>query len=136
MWLVGIPEYPLFLFFRKMLISKCWRAIFHQPKKTKYKSVKTNGYASKKENNRAFELKLLERAWKIQNLREQISFLLQESFEYRGEKIRSISYVADFVYEQDGETIVEDTKWFLTDVYKIKKKLLLKRYPFIIFRET
>ena len=98
--------------------------------------MKTNGYASKKENTRAFELKLLEKAWKIKNLREQISFLLQESFEYQWEKIRAIHYVADFVYESNGETIVEDTKGFLTDVYKIKKKMLLKRYPFIFFKET
>lgn len=119
-----------------MIISTCWRAIYHEAKKTKYNSVKTNGYASKKENKRAFELRLLERAWKIKNLREQISFLLQESFEYRGEKIRSMNYVADFVYEQDGETIVEDTKGYKTEVYNIKKKLLLRRYPFIIFRET
>lgn len=119
-----------------MIISTCWRARYHPLKNSKYKSVKTNGYASKKENNRAFELSLLERAWKIKNLREQISFLLQESFEYRGEKIRSINYVADFVYEKDGETIVEDVKWFKTDVYAIKRKMLLSRYPYIFFLET
>lgn len=38
------------------------------------------------------------------------------------------SYYADFVYDKDGETIVEDvkaSKYFQTDVYKIKRKLML-----------
>ena len=37
-------------------------------------------------------------------------------------------YVADFVYTdvETGETVVEDTKGFRTDVYKIKRKLMLK----------
>ena len=36
--------------------------------------------------------------------------------------------MADFVYTdvETGETVVEDTKGFRTDVYKIKRKLMLK----------
>ena len=38
---------------------------------------------------------------------------------------RECNYIADFVYEQDGKTIVEDTKGFRTPDYIIKKKLML-----------
>lgn len=41
---------------------------------------------------------------------------------------RSCSYVADFVYECDGETVVEDTKGFRTKEYIIKRKLMLYKY--------
>jgi hypothetical protein len=33
--------------------------------------------------------------------------------------------VADFTYMEDGKLVVEDCKGFKTDVYKIKKKLML-----------
>jgi hypothetical protein len=38
---------------------------------------------------------------------------------------RECNYIADFVYEQDGKTIVEDTKGVRTPDYIIKKKLML-----------
>ena len=38
---------------------------------------------------------------------------------------RSCSYVADFVYEQNGETVVEDTKGFRTPDYILKRKMML-----------
>ena len=37
---------------------------------------------------------------------------------------RATTYVADFVYEQDGKTIVEDTKGFRTKEYELKKKMM------------
>lgn len=81
----------------------------------------------------------MEKAWKIQNLRQQISFLLQEWFRYNWKAERKIEYVADFVYDQDDKTIVEDIKSPITKknpVYRIKRKLLLNRYPYITFIET
>lgn len=41
---------------------------------------------------------------------------------------RSCKYIADFVYRQDGKTIVEDCKGMRTPEYKIKRKLMLWRY--------
>ena len=40
---------------------------------------------------------------------------------------RACHYIADFVYTdtESGETIVEDTKGYRTDAYKIKRKLML-----------
>ena len=37
---------------------------------------------------------------------------------------RATTYVADFVYLQDGKTIVEDTKGFRTKEYELKKKMM------------
>lgn len=92
-------------------------------------------YDSRKEARRGMELQALERAGKINNLEMQKRFILQEGFVYGREKIRSISYLADFYYEKDGKKYVEDTKGFRTEVYKIKRKMFLYRYPDIIFIE-
>ena len=110
------------------------------PKKHKYnaKLVKINGFKfdSKKEANRYLELKFLEKAGKIKDLKLQPCFLLQEGFYYQGRAIRQITYKADFEYVQDGKRVVEDVKGFKTDVYKLKKKLFLKKYPDVIFKEV
>jgi len=88
----------------------------------KYKAVKTNGYASKKEARRAQELHLLEKAGEIFFLRQQVKFELLPKQE--GE--RAVHYVADFVYSvPQARTIVEDVKGIKTRDYIIKRKLML-----------
>lgn len=103
-------------------------------KKTEVDGIK---FDSKKEANRYLELKLLEKAGEIQNLRLQVKYVLipsqyeqvysEKKHAYiRGKLIeRECSYVADFVYEEGGETIVEDTKGFRTQDYMIKRKMML-----------
>lgn len=103
---------------------------------TKYRNKKTNGYDSAKEAKRAFDLMMLEKAGRISELQEQVTFILQDKFKRDGKTERAITYVADFVYMQDGNKIVEDVKGFKTDVYKIKRKMLLFNYPDIVFIET
>lgn len=99
----------------------------------KYHNIQTNGYDSRKEKRRADELKLLQRAGIIHDLKEQVRFELIPS-QYQnvnGERKlieRSCHYVADFVYVENGILIVEDVKSPVTRenaVYKIKKKLML-----------
>lgn len=94
-------------------------------------------FASKKEARRYSQLKLLERAGEISDLQLQVKFeLIPTQFEEveingkirRGKCVeRSICYYADFVYTDNstGETVVEDAKGMKTEVYKIKKKLML-----------
>jgi len=89
-----------------------------------------------KERRRYHELKLLQRAGKISNLKLQPEFELQESFKHNGKTIRAIKYVADFMYKQGDRVIVEDTKGFKTDVYKLKLKLFYKKYPELDFIES
>lgn len=97
--------------------------------------MKGRVYDSKKEANRAFELEMLAKYGKIKNLQKQVPFVLQEGYVNKhGKKIRPITYIADFTYEMDGTLIVEDTKGFETDVFKIKRKMLEYKYPDIEFR--
>lgn len=99
----------------------------------KYKNKKTQVdmylFDSVLEAKRYKQLALLERAGEIKNLKLQVPFLLQESFRKNGKTYRKIEYMADFVYEEKGKTIVEDTKGIKTDVFKIKQKLFEYKYP-------
>lgn len=81
------------------------------------------------EANRYQELKLLQRAKQISNLRLQVPFLLQEGFKKNGKTHRKIEYIADFVYEENGQTVIEDTKGMKTETFKIKQKLFEYKYP-------
>ena len=97
---------------------------------SKYNNSKYGGYDSKKEARRATELKLLEKAGVISRLQEQVVYELIPS-QYRivnGKKKcveRAMKYIADFQYVENGDTVVEDVKGFRTEVYKMKKKLML-----------
>lgn len=88
-------------------------------------------FDSKKEANRYLELKLLEKAKAIQDLHLQVTFPLVKKSQYG----REIKYIADFVYYENGHMVVEDTKGFKTDVYKLKKRLMAELYG-IEIRET
>lgn len=94
----------------------------------KYHAQKSGGYDSRKEHRRANELRLMQRAGLISNLREQVSYELIPAHHGSGGKVieRACYYIADFVYtDKDGKTVVEDTKGMRTDVYRIKRKLML-----------
>lgn len=117
------------------LNEKQYRELFSKSldyKINKYKNKKITidniTFDSKKESLRYQQLKLLEQAGVISNLELQKKFILQDKFELNGKKYREISYVADFVYIQDGETVVEDAKGFKTEVYKLKKKMFMYKY--------
>ena len=86
---------------------------------TKYRNKKAvvNGikFDSKKEAARYNELRLLERAGAIQNLKTQVKFVLIPSQKINGKTVeRECAYKADFVYTQNGKTVVEDTKGYRT----------------------
>lgn len=87
-------------------------------------------FDSIKEKNRYIELKLMERAGLIKDLKLQYEFELQPAFILNKKKIRKISYIADFYYFDNklNDYIIEDTKGMRTEVYKIKKKMFQYRY--------
>ncbi len=100
---------------------------------SKYHAQRTAGYDSKKEHERAQKLKLLQRAGKIAHLQEQVSFeLIPTQRDPLTGKVteHSCKYIADFVYVDTttGKTVVEDVKGVRTDVYVIKRKLMLHVY--------
>lgn len=71
---------------------------------------------------------MLEDAGKIVDLELQRKFVLQQGFKLNGKAYRAITYVADFVYKDDNGIHVVDTKGYRTEVYKIKKKIFMKKY--------
>jgi len=102
------------------------------------KKVKKNGqtFDSLKEYRRFCELTLLEKAGKITDLQRQVKFELIPSQRIGGKVAeRACNYVADFVYIENGEKVVEDTKGFRTADYIIKRKLMLYVHG-IKIRET
>lgn len=114
------------------------RAEARTPARSKYNNVQIGGYDSMKERRRAQALRLMERGGLIQDLHEQVKFLLidEQRDPETGELWeRECHYVADFTYRENGRFIVEDVKGVRTDVYKIKKKLMLARYG-IRIKET
>ncbi|MBR2388176.1 MAG: DUF1064 domain-containing protein [Clostridia bacterium] len=96
-------------------------------------------FDSVKEYKRYNELLLLARAGAIQDLKRQVEFVLipaqrePDTKGVRGGIIKGktiehkCSYVADFVYTENGKTVVEDTKSPATKTkdYIIKRKLML-----------
>lgn len=107
---------------------------------SKYKSRKITRdgmtFDSVKEYQRYCELSLLERAGTITDLQRQVKYVLlpaqyRNFFDKKAHKWknrcveREVCYIADFVYQQDGKTVVEDTKGFKTKDYIIKRKLML-----------
>jgi hypothetical protein len=96
-------------------------------------------FDSKAEMKRYIELRMLERSGAIEALEMQTEFVLIEGFVHQVHgRLRPVRYRADFRYREvsTGRVIVEDVKGVRTDVYKIKKTLLLWRYPDIDFREV
>lgn len=95
-------------------------------------------FDSKKEAKRYTELKLLKRAGHLKELELQKVFELQPKYtNNKGEHIRAITYKCDFFYydNKKEQYIVEDTKGFKTDVYKLKKKLFEYVYPNLTINE-
>ena len=101
--------------------------------KSKYgnKRCTVNGVAfdSKKEMYRYLELKGMQDAGLITELKLQHHFTLSEAFRTAGgETVRRVEYIADFTYfDSEGKFTVEDVKSEATrknPVYSIKKRLM------------
>jgi len=77
-------------------------------------------FQSRKEADRYAELKLLERADKVRDVRCQVRMPIEVNC------IHIADYICDFVYwDMDKRCRVwEDVKGFRTDVYRLKKKLV------------
>ena len=54
--------------------------------------------------------------------------LIPKHKDKNGKAVPAVTYVADFTYLENGQYVVEDFKGMKTDVYKLKKKLLLWRF--------
>ncbi len=89
-------------------------------------------FQSRKECDRYKELRVLESAGKISGLKTQVKYLLitEKSLKY------TLSYIADFVYLENGSLVVEDVKAFnkisgeyiLSQKFKQKMRLMKNLY--------
>ncbi len=123
--------------------------------KSKYgsKKITRDGitFDSQKEYRRFCELSLLQKAGTITDLKRQVEFELipaqrePDTVGVRGgiKKGKVIehkcSYVADFVYKENGKLVVEDVKGYKKgtayNLFSIKRKLMLLNYG-IRIKET
>ena len=85
-------------------------------------------FPSQKEGKRYLELKEMRDRGEITDLKLQVPFILVPAFNVGKKRYRKMEYIADFTYMQNGDKIVEDTKGYRTEVYKIKKKLMAYIY--------
>lgn len=98
-------------------------------------------FDSRKEYRRWCELKMMEASGVISDLQRQVKYVLiptqrepdtigKRGGIHKGKVIeKEVAYIADFVYQSKGETIVEDVKGYkgggAYQVFTIKKKLML-----------
>jgi hypothetical protein len=86
-------------------------------------------FDSQREARRFWELQMLERAGEITGLECQTPFeLIPAQRTSAGRLERGVTYIADFVYWQDGRLVIEDVKGVRTKEYIIKRKLMLWKY--------
>lgn len=97
--------------------------------KSKYRNKKTTidgiTFDSKKESLRYSQLKLMKLAGVISDLE------LQPKYDFIHNGVKICTYKADFRYifhENNDEYVVEDVKGYLTEIYKIKKKMMKAFY--------
>lgn len=114
----------------------------HNRSKYGAKKVEYNGmvFDSKRECRRYKELQILQQIGAISELRTQVKFVLiparreADTVGKRGGIIkgnlieREVSYIADFVYIENGKTVVEDAKGMRTPEYILKRKMMLYFY--------
>lgn len=130
---------------------------YHRRKDNKYNSTKITRdgetFDSVQEYRRFCELRLLERAGEITNLKRQVEFELipaqyeeRETGEFykRGERKgepkmktvcleQSVKYTADFAYYEKGKYIVEDVKGYQDPASAGYAKFILKRKMMLYF---
>lgn len=84
---------------------------------------------SKAEAERCNELHLMQKQGMISDLEIQKKYKILEAQKFQTmPNERSIVYNADFVYTENGITVIEDTKGKKTKDYIIKRKFVKKLY--------
>ena len=120
------------------LTEEEYRALTGTPaKKSKYHNRKVEYYDpttketitfdSVKERDYYLLLKDREKRGEIIDLKRQVELEIQPGFiTPSGEKVRPITYIADFTYKTAtyGYIHIIDVKGYKTEIYKLKKKLL------------
>lgn len=106
--------------------------VVDQPKRNKYGNHKVKvgdeTFDSKKEYARWQQLQMMEKSGIIEGLERQKSFELAPAVVLNGRRKPALKYCADFIYYENGELVVEDTKSVATcqdATFRIKKHLMM-----------
>ncbi|MGU7784906.1 DUF1064 domain-containing protein [Burkholderia sp. PU8-34] len=107
-------------------------AILTKPgKPAKYRNVRCEHdgikFDSLRERDRWIHLSRCQAAGEICELERQVVFVLADPVVINGKKRPALRYIADFVYERNGETVIEDVKGRVTEGYRIKRHLMAAR---------
>lgn len=93
--------------------------------------IKGVGFDSKKEAQRYTQLQLLLKSGQICDLQRQVKYILIPTQRDENGKLveREMSYIADFVYKENGKEVVEDVKGYKEGaayrIFSLKRKLML-----------
>ena len=111
-------------------MARDWTQEYFGTGKYHNKKIKTEDgtFDSKYEYEEWCRLKLLERGGVIRNLMRQVPYVLIPTIRTTAGTLKQITYYADFVYEENGIVCMVDTKGYETEVFKIKKRLLINQY--------
>lgn len=107
-----------------------------QPRRNKYnaRKITVDGevFDSKKEYLRYRELTMLQSTGQISGLQRQVKYVLQAAItDGAGHKQRAITYAADFVYQMEGKTVIEDVKSVATaksESFRVRWRMLLNQF--------
>jgi hypothetical protein len=101
-------------------------------RRNKFGAVRTNGFASKKEERRYQELALLVFVGQIRDL------MCQQSYPLTVNGIVVGKYTPDFLYVENGQEVVEEVKGgsaTKTEAYRLRVRVFKACYPGIEHRE-
>lgn len=120
---------------RALLAAKKPRHKYH----AKPTTLDGHRFDSQKEADRWGELGYLVRAEKIANLQHHVVFELHAPTMNADGEVIGLAviarYEADFVYQERGRVVVEDTKGVRTAMYRLKRRWMAVEYGTVI-RET
>lgn len=88
-------------------------------KQPKYGNERSGAYDSKYEAEVAGKLATWQRMGVIHNLKEQVPIVLIPG----NGRVKPITYIADFTYEDKDGLHILDAKGFKTQVFRLKKKM-------------
>lgn len=116
-----------------------FKEVAKRQRRSKYGAIRTTvdgiTFDSAGEAKRYIELTAMERAGAIKSLRLQPAYILAPACVINGRKRPPMKYVGDFSYEENGVQIVEDFKGVRTDVYVLKRHLMMAIHG-VAIRET
>lgn len=106
-------------------------------RRNKYGAIKTKVdgivFDSKSEANHYIKLKALQKAGVIKKLKRQVNFPFEITIRNPNNLelvvVEKLTYRADFVYDKNGKTIVDEVKGYETSQWKKKRKYFEALYP-------